>query len=265
MNQAANHPMAAQSSTSLPAPAWLTQNRATAHDPVTRGRRSSLGGMAIVALFTALYVGGLPWLTRAWAWALQTGVGALNLNVLVAPQDLSLPWGLPVLTRLTLVGPAAQPGLWGSLAQVAVCMLAALALRHWRRQLGPWAWLGQTLLALCGLSVVLFAWWPQPFSQHLAQHTGDLFAFDLILLGLIPLVLGLTFFALEARWHLRLAAVTLTLGYFVLCLPIKLLAHAWLIGHLGAGAMPVLFLCLGPALDVLLFVAIYAWMASWRS
>lgn len=255
---------APSTTTSLPAPTWLARGEGAPADTGPFRGRLALEGAAIVTFFTAVYAWGLPWLTRAWEWALQMGVGALNLNALVVSQPLSLPWGLPAVSRLTLVGPAAQPGVVAWLAQLAVLLTAALALRRWRRRVGPWAGLGQALLALCGLSVALFALWPQHLPQHLAQHTGDLFAFDLALQGLIPLALGLTFFALEGRWHLRFAAVAFTLGYFVLCLPVKLLAHAWLIGHLGAGAMPVLFLCFGPALDVLLFVAIHAWMASWR-
>jgi hypothetical protein len=235
----------------------------TVPGPTLNGR-GTLQAVAIVTLAMALHAWSLPWLTRAWSWALQTGVGALNLNALVSLQPMHLPWGLPAVSRLSLVGPAAATGLWGGVAQMAVLLAVALAVRRWRRQVGPWAPIIQTVLALSGLSVLLFGWGASSMPQHLAQHTGDLFVFGVVLQCLVPLVLGLTFFPLEGRWHLRLAAVALTLGYFMLCLPIKLLAHAWLIGHVGAAIMPLLFLCFGPVLDVLLFVAIYAWMASWR-
>ncbi len=226
--------------------------------------RGTMEGLVIVTLSMVMYVWLLPWLTAAWAWALQTGVDALDLNALVSQQPRSLPWGLPTMARLSLVGPAGQPGVWGWLGQAAVLLGAFLALSRWRRLAGPWVPIGQKVLAACGLSMVLWARWPQIFSHHLAQHTGDLFVFGVILQCLVPLALGLTYFPLEGRWHLRMAAVALTLGYFMLCLPIKLLAHAWLIGHWGAATMPILYLCFGPALDVLIFVAIYAWMASWR-
>lgn len=226
--------------------------------------RGTLEGSAIVILVMALHAWSLPWLTRAWAWVLQAGIGALDLNALVALHPITMPWGLPAMSRLTLVGPAAQSGLWGGMGQVAVLLAAALALSRWRRQVGPWTPIAQAVLALYGLSILLFGLGARHLPQHLAQHTGDLFVFGVVLQCLVPLVLGLTFFPLERRWHLRMAAVALTLGYFMLCLPIKLLAHAWLIGHWGAATMPMLYLCFGPALDVLLFVAIYAWMASWR-
>ena len=236
---------------------------------VLRGR-GTLEGAAIVALAMVLWVWGLPWLTRAWLWALQTGVSALNLNALVSQSAQSLPGWLAgmSLPRLSLVGPAATPGMWGSLSQVAVLLAASLALSRWRRLWGPWARVGQAVLALCGLSVVWFGLWPeqriQGLPQHLAQHTGDLFVFGVMLQCLLPLVLGLTLFPLEGRRAMRGVAVVLTWAYFAGSLPVKLLAHAWLVGQLGAAAMPVLYLCFGPVLDVLLFVALYGWMASWR-
>jgi len=45
-------------------------------------------------------------------------------------------------------------------------------------------------------------------------------------------------------------------------LPHQWLLHAWLLEHLSILFMPVLFLCMGTLLDLWIFVAIYAWLAS---
>jgi Kef-type K+ transport system membrane component KefB len=45
-------------------------------------------------------------------------------------------------------------------------------------------------------------------------------------------------------------------------LPHKLLLQAWLLEQLSILFMPVLFLCFGSLLDLWIFVALYAWLAS---
>jgi len=225
--------------------------------------RGVLEGAALVLAFTALYFLALPWLVRVWAWGLQVGIDALSLNALLARQALALPWGLPSVPRLSLVGPAAEVGLWGWVLQAAALALGHFGLKRLDLRAPPVARVGGWVLVLYGVSLVWWALWPQLAPQHLAEHTGDLFTFGVALQCLLPMVMGLTFFPIQGRWHLRMAAVTVVLGYFVVCLPFKLLAHAWLVGHLGGAALPVLALCFGPVLDVLLFVALFSWLASW--
>lgn len=225
--------------------------------------RGALEGAALVLAFTALYALAFPWLLRAWAWGLQTGIDALSLNVLLHRSTLALPGGLPAVPRLALLGPAAEVGVWGGLLQACALVLGHLGLRRWSRHAPPWARLGWVVLGLYAVSLVWWALWPQHTPQHLMAHTGDLFSFGVALQALVPLVLGVSLFPIEGRMPQRAAAVGLVLGYFVVCLPFKMLAHAWLVGHLGGAALPVLTLCFGPVLDVLLFVALFSWAASW--
>jgi hypothetical protein len=241
----------------------LTHRQAPGLEAIMIRGRAALEGAAVVLVSTALYLLALPWLTRAWAWSLQAGTDALNLNALLARQPMPLPWGLPTVTRLSLVGPAAEVGLWGWVLQFALLMLGCFGLKRLARRAPPVASVGAWVLALCAVSMVLWALWPHMAPQHLAEHTADLFTFGVALQGLVPVALGLSHFPIEGRLPLRVAAVALVLGYFVVCLPFKMLAHAWLVGHLGGAALPVLALCFGPVLDVLLFVALYAWLATW--
>jgi len=242
----------------------LSQSAAPSLDEGVKLRgRGALEGVAVVLAFLALYALALPGLTRVWAWGLQVGVDALGLNALRHQQDWALPWGLPSVPRLSLVGPAASVGLWGWALQILTLVLGHLGLRRLARQALPLARVGWLVLGLYGASLVLWALWPQHAPQHLAEHTGDLFTFGVALQALVPPLMGLAYFPLEGRLHLRAAAVALVLSYFVVCLPFKMLAHASLVGHLGGAALPVLALCFGPVLDVLLFVALFSWVASW--
>jgi len=227
--------------------------------------RGSLSGAAVVLAFAAGHALALPWLVRAWAWGLQRGIDALGLNALIHQQAWNLPWGLPTLQRLSLVGPAASLGVWGWALQLLALLLGHMGLKRLSRRAPPVAQAGWVVLALYGASLVWWALWPQHAPQHLAEHTGDLFTFGVALQALVPFALGVTCFPLEGRLHFRIAAVGLVLGYFAVCLPFKMLAHAWLVGHLGGAALPALALCFGPVLDVLIFVALQSWLASWGS
>jgi Kef-type K+ transport system membrane component KefB len=61
--------------------------------------------------------------------------------------------------------------------------------------------------------------------------------------------------------HKILAPVAF-LAYFALMLPHKTLLQVWLLEHLSILFMPLLFLCFGALLDLWIFVALYAWLAS---
>jgi hypothetical protein len=241
----------------------LTQGLAPIEGATRPSGRGLLEGLAVVLAFTAGHALAYPWLVRAWGWALQTGIDALSLNALLHQASVKMPWGLPALQRWSLVGPAASVGVWGWVLQVATLALGHVGLRRLSRHEPPVAKAGWWVLALYGASLVWWALWPQHAPQHLAEHTGDLFTFGVAWQAMVPLMLGVMHFPLESRLSWRMLGVGVVLGYFVVCLPFKLLAHAWLVGHLGGAALPVLALCFGPVLDVLIFVALLAWVGSW--
>lgn len=225
--------------------------------------RSGLEGAFVSLAFMGVYVLAYPWLENFWVWALQAGVQQLRLDVLLGQAPLDLPWGLPSIKRWCLVGPAAEVGWWGWGLQAVLVVLAWLAAKRLPDPFLPVAYGLRLVLALQGLSLAFFALWPHHFPHRLADHTRDLFGFGVALQFMVPVVLGLTYFPLEGRLRLRVAACTVAMGYFALSLPVKMLAHAWLVSHLGATLLPVLYLGFGPLLDVLLFVALFSWMATW--
>ena len=78
----------------------------------------------------------------------------------------------------------------------------------------------------------------------------------------IPPMLALGWGLLKVPLYPKLLVPCLVLAYFALLLPHQWLLHAWLLEHLSILFMPVLFLCMGTLLDLWIFVAIYAWLAS---
>ena len=89
-------------------------------------------------------------------------------------------------------------------------------------------------------------------------------AFGVILIGLVPAVLGLTFYMFDFPAWKKLALTLLIMGHLVLFIPLQYLLHAWLL-HCSILFMPVLYFVCGPFLDVLIFVCFYSWGMSWQS
>ena len=52
------------------------------------------------------------------------------------------------------------------------------------------------------------------------------------------------------------------LAYFAIMLPHKALLHAWVLANGSVLFMPALFMCFGALLDLWIFIALYAWLAS---
>ena len=78
----------------------------------------------------------------------------------------------------------------------------------------------------------------------------------------IPPMLALGWGLLRVPIWQKILAPCGVLAYFALMLPHKLLLQAWLLEQLSILFMPVLFLCFGSLLDLWIFVALYAWLAS---
>ena len=78
----------------------------------------------------------------------------------------------------------------------------------------------------------------------------------------IPPMLALGWGLLQVPLHQKLIVPCLVLAYFALMLPHKWLLQAWLLEHLSILFMPVLFFAFGSLLDLWIFVAVYAWLAS---
>lgn len=240
----------------------IAMHRALAHRPFRMANAAA--GALIVAAALLLYAAAYPLLLAAWAWALEQGVQALGLAVKVRHWPVAWStdsqWGID---RLVLAGPMPAVSRMALLVLAMVCIAGWVLLKRLRDAWTPVAYALRVLMALGLASCVYFWCWPEHFPYRLADHTRDIYAFNVGLQWLVPLVLGLTLFPIVSGPVHRILACLTVQGYFVLTLPIKVLAHAWLALHLGAVALPLLFLAFGPVLDVMLMVALYAWIATW--
>lgn len=233
------------------------------HNWTFRPRSALLGGL-ITLVFMGLYVLAYPWLLQFWERILDAGVTWLHLGVKVRHWPVVWALGSELsVDRLVLAGPMPVAPMWSLVVQAVLAIVAWVLLKRLREAWMPVAYALRLLLLLYLVSLGYFAWWADSFPYRLADHTRDIFAFNVAVQCLAPLVLGLTLFPLVSDHLHRVGACLVIQGYFALTLPFKMLAHTWLATHIGAVSLPLLYLAFGPVLDVLLMVALFSWVATW--
>lgn len=198
-----------------------------------------------------------PWLMAAWQGIFT--VWSLLLDLSVSPrlnaQDSAIEW-----TALadSAFAPSNTTLAW-SLSGIAVLWLLSAFFSDRFRPLRT------TLRALCLIHLsacLFFIWRPASFPYSISKHLQALMDMGYGFMWVIPPLLALGWGLLKMPLYQKLLAPCLVMAYFALMLPHKLILQAWLLEHLSILFMPVLFLCFGSLLDLWIFVALYAWLAS---
>ena len=80
--------------------------------------------------------------------------------------------------------------------------------------------------------------------------------------ALLPLLLTIGWGVLRLPLHQKLLYPVLMLAYFALMVPHKALLSLLILQQMSVLFMPLLYLCFGTVLDLMVFVALYSWLAS---
>ena len=215
----------------------------------------ALGGLAGV-------LAALPRLGLAWQQLFLRVRDLLGLAAPIGDQTLLLPGGLrftlPVVAAITPLPDARA--LWiAGIAALAVLLLSFLLPQRFL----PLRYFLRLLVLLQGTAILFFAASRDPFPYRLEDHVFILLTAGLVVMGLAPLLLGLTLHVFDLPFWRKLLLTLLLLGHLAVFVPLNVLVHVWLILHGTALVMPVLFLVFGLLLDVFVFVTFYGWALSW--
>ncbi len=122
---------------------------------------------------------------------------------------------------------------------------------------------GLRVLCLIQSSALLFFMFsPSMFSYTVAGHlTTMLDAGYYLMLAVAPL-LALGWGVLRVPTYQKLLYPLLMVAYFAVMVPHKALLHALILQHFSVLFMPILYLCFGAVFDLMVFVALYSWLAS---
>jgi hypothetical protein len=209
------------------------------------------------------YLAALPWLGRGWQLLFLRARDFLGLDAPLGDRTLELAgrlrFTLPVVAAATPLPDARI--LWiAGIAALAVLLLSFLLPERFT----PLRYFLRLLVLVQATAILFFRFAGAPFPYRLEDHVFLLLTAGLVVMGLVPLVLGLTLHVFDLAFWRKLLVTVLLLGHLALFIPLNALVHVWLVLHGSALLMPVLFLVFGLLLDVFIFVSFYGWALSWR-
>jgi hypothetical protein len=218
---------------------------------------SLVGGFA----GTAALLAALPAIGRLWIGMVEALHGFLGLPGSVEQRQVDflrlVQYNLPVLS---LEAPVPDHRtLW--IAAIASVGLGAVTLLLRGRALPLAYFLRMTALLLL-ITAGYFALAGDRFPYRLPEYGVGLLTGGVIVMGLIPLILGLTYYVFDLSFFRKVFVTVAVVGHLAVFLPLQAMVHVYLVANLSLVVMPVLFLLFGLMLDVMIFVAFYGWAMS---
>lgn len=213
---------------------------------------------------TAAVFAALNPLAERWAQAFEALAGPLGMSGGVGTRFASVAGRFAIQTPY-LLGEAGPPDqtTWRVVAIITgAVLLLSLVLPQ---RLTPLRYFLRFAVVLQGISLGFFALAPAgAFPYTLPSYTGGLLAAGQVVLLLLPIILGFTYYLFDVSWARKIVLTALLLGHLAVLIPLQVLVHAWLIARGSLLLLPVLFLLFGILVQVMVFVAFYGWGMSWR-
>jgi hypothetical protein len=110
---------------------------------------------------------------------------------------------------------------------------------------------------------LFFGLWPWAFPYDGSGYVHGMLIADLMLISLIPVILGFTYFVLDFGFWRKALLASLTMAHMLVLVPLQYAVHAYVIHHLSLLFMPLMFFVFGLTVNVLVFISFYAWGVSW--
>jgi len=218
-----------------------------------------LGLGSTVAVFAALNP-----LAELWAQGFEALAGPLGMTGGVGTRFAAVVGRYTIQTPYLLAeaGPPDQ-ATWRLVAVITgAVLLLSLVLPQ---RLTPLRYFLRFAVVLQSVSLGFFALAPVgAFPYTLPSYTGGLLAAGQVVLLLLPIILGFTYYLFDVSWTRKIVLTALLLGHLAVLIPLQVLVHAWLITQGSLLLLPVLFLLFGILVQVMVFVAFYGWGMSWR-
>jgi hypothetical protein len=216
-----------------------------------------------VALTTFLCT-GLWWLQPQllgfWRECMLFWADMLNIPLHPAAQ-MTVPFQLGLEWR----SPDSMPDLPSPAAWTVTAIATALAFGASFAMKGAMLPLCYLLRILCTIQAVALAYFwfaPQDFPYSVRSHLLDMVSMGYVLLMATPPMLALGYYLLNVPLRAKLGYTLLIMAYFVVMVPFQVVLHILVLQHFSVLFMPVLYICFGAVFDILVFIALYSWVAS---
>jgi hypothetical protein len=212
---------------------------------------------------SAIFVLELSLVGRAWTWVFARVAGPLGFpGIRVHTIDVGriLEFQLPFFYAGAL--PPTRLQWWITLIVTVVVVLVSLLLRDKLLPLGY----ALRLAALVQTTALLFFLInPWPFPYDLPGYITTMQVAALSAMAVIPLVLGMTYYVIDARFRQKLGLTLATMGHLLVFVPLQYMLQSYIIARGSLLLMPLCFALFALLPEVMIFIAFYAWGMSWPS
>jgi hypothetical protein len=106
---------------------------------------------------------------------------------------------------------------------------------------------------------------PWPFPYDLPGYVTTMQVAAMTAMALVPLLLGLTYYVVDARFTQKLGLTLAVMGHLMIFVPLQYMLQSYIIAHGSLLLMPLCFALFGLLPEVMIFIAFYAWGMSWPS
>lgn len=219
---------------------------------------------ALATAVLALYVASLEEIGRAWTAVFRALAGPLGIAAGVGTRATTIASVAEIVVPFYEM-PARAPGAvaWWVTFAVTVGVLGATVFM--RNRLLPLGYALRFAAAVQVTALAFFAIAPARFPYDLPSYVSGMMLLGAILIGVVPIVYGLTFYLVDVGWSRKLLLTVLTMGHLLVLVPLQYVLQSVVIAHASLIVLPLLFILFGMLPGIMVLVAMFGWGMSWRS
>lgn len=236
------------------------------HHSLTRirfGASAKLSVLLLPLLFDFLLLQSLDSILAFWGHQFSFWTDALHLNGRVSFAETSLlGWHTMMVPYTDLpVSLPSQSAIWINVFAVILCFLFSTFLPQ---ALMPITYLLRGALVIQGSASIFLLLNPGVFPLDLGRYVTQELVLGVYTLLIIPPLLALVYYIFDFAVWRKCVVTTLILAFFTVAIPFQYMLHAYILHTTTVLFMPVLYLLFGVLLDILMFIAMYAFGMSWQ-
>ncbi|MDB4879308.1 MAG: hypothetical protein JWL60_754 [Gemmatimonadetes bacterium] len=212
-------------------------------------------------VLVATYVAGVDLLAALWTRLFLALAGPLGLGG-VGQRAASVAGVAITMPCFTAHAPTPGAAAWWVTLVVTVLTLAGtLFLR------GAWLPLAYALrfaAAIQASALLFFGLVPDRFPHDLGGYVSGMMLVGAVLIGIVPIVFGLTYFLMDVGWSRKVALALLVMAHLAVLVPLQYALHAAVIAHASLIVLPLCFILFGLLPEIMVLVALFGWGMSWQ-
>lgn len=128
----------------------------------------------------------------------------------------------------------------------------------------PLVYIARLILIFHLIAQLFFTFVPLSFPYSAAGYIHGLLIAGMALIALVPVMLGFTYSIFDYSWWRKVGLALLIMAHLTILIPVQFAAHAFILHHMSLLFLPVLFFAFGLPIDIMVFIGLYSWGASWK-